>query len=81
LKLSLEQLGYEVNIDAKVRRYRGQSVRADVVVVLEGDYDIGWSLNTDGSFDMTADYRGVSERYDFRDLINSINQQYSLNAS
>jgi len=35
---------------ADVRGYNGQRLRADLVAVL-GEYDLGWSRNSDGSFD------------------------------
>ena len=43
LKSSLRDLGATVKTEASIRGYNGQSVRADIVAVLEGDYDIGWS--------------------------------------
>jgi signal transduction histidine kinase len=80
LKLSLEQLGYPVEMEADMRGSGGQKVRVDIVAILEGDCDIGWSRNTDGSFDLIADVWGVSMRHNFNNLINSINYQYVLNA-
>jgi hypothetical protein len=77
----LEQLGYPVEMEADIRGSGGQKVRADIVAVLEGDCDIGWARNTDGSFDLIADVWGVSMRHNFNNLINSINYQYALNAS
>jgi len=35
--------------------------RADLVAVLEGEYDLGWSRNSDGSFDLIADLWGVAK--------------------
>ncbi len=52
-----------VKRQADVRGYNGQRVRAYVVAVLEGDYDIGWSLNSDGSFDLIADLWGVAQKH------------------
>ncbi|MEO0648110.1 MAG: DUF1257 domain-containing protein, partial [Cyanobacteria bacterium J06650_10] len=43
LKSSLNDLGVNVKTEANIRGYNGQNVRADIVAVLEGDYDIGWS--------------------------------------
>jgi len=40
--------------------YNGQRLRADLVAVLEGEYDLGWSRNSDGSFDLIADLWGVA---------------------
>lgn len=41
---------------ATVRGAGCQRVRgADIVAILEGEYDMGWSRNADGSFDLIAD--------------------------
>jgi hypothetical protein len=68
----LQALGITLRTDADIRGYSGQKVRADIVAVLEGEYDIGWSLNSDGSYDFIADLGGVCERYDLTNLINCI---------
>ncbi len=79
LKSSLNDLGVSVKTEANIRGYNGQNVRADIVAVLEGDYDIGWSRNTDGSFDLIADLWGVAKKHNQTELINSINQKYAVN--
>jgi hypothetical protein len=79
LTTSLQQLGFTVKTNADVRGYRGQRATADIVAILEGNYDLGWSHNPDGSFDMIGDLGGVSEWHDSTELIKSIMQQYALN--
>ncbi len=79
LKSSLSDLGVTVKTEANIRGYNGQNVRADIVAVLEGDYDIGWSRNADGSFDLIADLWGVAKKHNQTELINSINQKYAVN--
>ncbi|MEO0520711.1 MAG: DUF1257 domain-containing protein [Cyanobacteria bacterium P01_A01_bin.116] len=79
LKSSLSDLGVTVKSEANIRGYNGQNVRADIVAVLEGDYDIGWSRNGDGSFDLIADLWGVAKKHNQTELINSINQKYAVN--
>ena len=79
LTSSLADLGITVKTEANIRGYNGQNVRADIVAVLEGDYDIGWSRNTDGSFDLIADLWGVAKKHNQTELINSINQKYAVN--
>lgn len=79
LKTSLKDLGIEVKTDADVRGYNGQRIRADIVAVLEGEYDLGWSENTNGSFDLIADLWGVAKKHNQTELINSINQKYAIN--
>ena len=79
LKNSLRDLGINLKTEADVRGYNGQQVRADIVAVLEGDYDLGWSRNSDGSFDLIADLWGVAKKHNQTELINSINQKYAVN--
>lgn len=79
LQASLRDLGISVKNDADVRGYNGQRVRAEIVATLEGDYDLGWSRNSDGSFDLIADLWGVAKKHNQTELINSINQKYAVN--
>ena len=79
LKTSLRDLGIEVKTETNLRGYQGQSVRADIVAILEGEYDLGWSRNSDGSFDLIADLWGVARGHNQTELINSINQKYAVN--
>lgn len=79
LQQSLRDLGFTVKTQAEVRGYNSQRVRADIVATLEGDYDLGWSQNPDGSYDLIADLWGVAKKYNQTELINSINQKYSVN--
>ena len=79
LKSSLRDLGITVKTEADVRGYNSQHIRADIVATLEGDYDLGWSRNVDGSFDLIADLWGVAKKHNQTDLINSINQKYAVN--
>ncbi len=76
---SLRDLGVNVKTNAEVRGYNGQQVRADIVAVLEGEYDLGWSENSDGTFDLIADLWGVAKKHNQTELINSINQKYAVN--
>ena len=79
LRASLRDLGVSVKSEADVRGYNGQRVRADIVAVLDGEYDLGWSRNSDGSFDLIADLWGVAKKHNQTELINSINQKYAVN--
>ena len=79
LKVSLRQLGIAVETNAAVRGATCQQVRADVVAVLEGGYDLGWSRNADGSLDLVSDLWGVARKHNLEKLISSINQQYAVN--
>ncbi|WP_275983370.1 DUF1257 domain-containing protein, partial [Chroococcidiopsis sp. CCMEE 29] len=57
----------------------GQRIRADIVAVLDGEQDIGWSRNAHGSFDMIADLSGVARKNNLNELVNSVNQKYAVN--
>ena len=73
-------MGIYVKTEADVRG-DGQVVRADVVAVLEGEYDIGFSQNSNGSYDLIADLWGVAKKNNQTELINSIFQKYGINKS
>jgi hypothetical protein len=77
LKRALHSLGRIVKTDADVRGSNGKRVRCDVVCVLEGNYDVGWLCNSDGSLDLIIDCWGVQQKYNQTELINSINQRYA----
>ncbi|MCA1904199.1 MAG: hypothetical protein CV045_11060 [Cyanobacteria bacterium M5B4] len=79
LQQSLRDLGITVKTEAEVRGYNGQRLRADIVATLEGDYDLGWSRNSDGTFDLIADLWGVAKKHNQTELINAINQKYAIN--
>lgn len=75
----MADLGIWTKRNTDVRGYNGQSVRADLVAVLDGEYDLGWVNNSDGSYDLIADLWGVDQKYNQVELINSINQKYAVN--
>ncbi|UBF29308.1 DUF1257 domain-containing protein [Kovacikia minuta CCNUW1] len=79
LKASLQDLGFTVRTNAEVRGYGCQQVHADIVAELADGYDIGWSQNVDGSFDLVADLWAVSRRHNLAELMNSVNQKYAVN--
>ncbi|MBW4579033.1 MAG: DUF1257 domain-containing protein [Tildeniella nuda ZEHNDER 1965/U140] len=78
LQDSLHQLGFIVQTNAMVRGSGYQTVRADIVAVLEGGYDLGWSRNEDGSLDLIADLWGVARKHDMSKLLSTINQKYAV---
>ncbi|NES22050.1 MAG: DUF1257 domain-containing protein [Symploca sp. SIO3E6] len=75
LEASLRDLGFIVKTDAEVRGSAGMRFNADIVAVLEGKCDLGWILNTYGSFDLVVDVWGVSKKYNQTELINSIHHK------
>ncbi|MCC5653324.1 DUF1257 domain-containing protein [Nostoc sp. XA013] len=79
LKATLLDLGLRVITDGFVRGVNGQQTHADIIAVLEGECDIGWSRNVDGTFDFIADVPGVAIKHNQAQLLNSINQKYAVN--
>jgi hypothetical protein len=78
---SLLDLGIQVKEESEIRGFNGQSARADIVAVLEGEYDLGWSRNAEGSFDLLADFWGVAKKHNQSELIERINQKYAVNST
>lgn len=76
LKAALKALEIPIQVDADVRGSNGQTYRAEIVAVLEGRFDIGYSRAEDGSFNIIVDLWGLAQRYDNVALINGIYQQY-----
>ncbi len=75
---ALRSVGISVKTDADVRGWNGQIVRAGIVAILEGEYDLGWSRNANGTFDLIVDLWGVARKYNQTELINSIFQRYAV---
>ncbi|HEY9847139.1 MAG TPA: DUF1257 domain-containing protein [Candidatus Caenarcaniphilales bacterium] len=78
LKASLCDLGFSIKTDADVRGSNSQRVRADLVAVLAGDYDLGWSRDDRGSFSIVGDLWGVAKKHNIAALMNAINQKYAV---
>lgn len=79
LKATLQDLGMTVKTNAEVRGLCNQKVPADIVIVLDGECDLGWCRNPDGSFSLVADFWGVAKEHNLANLLTSINQKYAVN--
>ncbi|MBD2088925.1 DUF1257 domain-containing protein [Microcoleus sp. FACHB-1515] len=79
LKAALRDLGMTFKTDANVRGLCDESVPADIVLVLDGDCDLGWSRSADGSFAIVADLWGVAKHHNLEQLLGAINQKYAIN--
>jgi hypothetical protein len=79
LKDALEELEIPVKTEIDVRGRLGidATIRANVVAVLDGECDLGWSKNSDGSLDLIADFWGISKNHDLTKTINRIHQKYA----
>jgi hypothetical protein len=69
-------LGIVVKTEADARSFNRQRVNCDLVAVLEGNNDLGWSRDSDGKFDLIANLLGVAQKYNWTELINGINKRY-----
>ena len=76
---SLIDLGYETKQNAEIRGHNGLKIQANVVAILPGHYDIGWSRNPDGTYDVVADLWGISKQHNHQELLDLINQRYAVN--
>jgi hypothetical protein len=56
--MQLQYTEAEENQSATVRGYRGDSLQAAISINM-GRYDVGVVSNTDGTYDLTADWWGV----------------------
>jgi hypothetical protein len=79
LKVALQDLGIKVKTNAEVRGLCNQTIKADIVAVLDGDCDLGWQRNSDGSLAVIADLWGVATKHNLANLMDVVNQKYAIN--
>lgn len=79
LKTSLRELGINVRTNAEVRGVGCQKVQAEIVAMLSGGYDLGWSRSADGTLSLIADLWAVAREHDLSQLMTQINQKYAIN--
>jgi len=81
----LQELGYEVEQNAKVRGYHGNTVNAEYVIRQPNGYDLGFRQNGE-NYELVADFWGakinqqeflnrISQKYAHRTLLNSIQSE------
>ena len=87
---SLQDLGLVVKTNAIVRGHDSQIISADIVAVVDEEYDLGWSRNSHGYFDLVVDLWGVTvdllactygsdKKYRQAELIECIQKRYAVN--
>jgi hypothetical protein len=76
---ALTELKYGLSEHHVVRGYQGDSTRADVVVKLQGDYDIGFERGSDGNYQVVADWWGVGKdaKLDTKSFLDPVTQRYA----
>ena len=74
---SIKQLGYQVKVGKfNCCGYQGNKTTVDILISLQGGYDIGFVRNNDG-YEMVADWWGING-IDQTEFTQSLNQQYSI---
>ncbi|HEY9597261.1 MAG TPA: DUF1257 domain-containing protein [Cyanophyceae cyanobacterium] len=70
----LQELGYQVEYNKKVRGYAGKKTDADYVIRQDNGYDLGFRRQGE-IYELVADFWGA--RIDEKAFVNSINQKYA----
>lgn len=70
----LQELGYKVERNKKVRGYQGDKTDAEYVIRQENGYDLGFRRN-DEAYELVADFWGA--RINEKAFINSLMQKYA----
>lgn len=70
----LQELGYEVEYNTKVRGFVGQKTNAEYVIRQKNGYDLGFRLNGE-SYEIVADFWGA--KINQKEFVNSISQKYA----
>jgi len=75
---SLKELGYnQVQVGQfQCRGYQGNQTTVDILIQLQGGYDIGF-VSRDTSFEMIADWYGI-QGISQNELSQKLNQKYSI---
>ena len=70
----LQELGYQVECNAKVRGYQGNTTQSEYVIRQENGYDLGFRRAGE-NYEIIADFWGA--RINQQEFINSITQKYA----
>lgn len=78
---ALKDLGYEPNKGDTVDGYQGNRTKADIVVPTSNrGYDIGFVKNSEGSYDIVADWWGINSTSKDT-FVNEVTQRYSYHTT
>ena len=70
----LQELGYQVECNTKVRGYQGNTTQAEYVIRQKNGYDLGFRRDGE-NYEIIADFWGA--RINQQEFINSITQKYA----
>jgi hypothetical protein len=79
----LQERGYTVQIGGSLKGYQHEK-SVDLAIQLEKGYGVGFTLNTDGSYDIVADWWGIKDSRknrlikDLEARVCQIQQEYAL---
>ena len=71
---TLQELGYTVEYNKKVRGYQGNKTNAEYVIWQDNGYDLGFRRNGE-NYELVADFWGA--KIDQQAFVNSIMQKYA----
>lgn len=74
LNQTLQELGYTVECNKKVRGYQGNKTEAEYVIRQDNGYDLGFRHNGE-NYELVADFWGA--RIDQKAFVNSLMQKYA----
>ncbi len=74
---TLRNLGYDVEENTAIKGYRGQETPVNIAVRMQRGYDVGFTLNADGTYSFVADWFGV-EGTNEQEFVAKVQQQYAL---
>ncbi len=70
----LEELGYQVANNTKVRGYQGNTTQAEYVIKQDNGYDLGFRRSGE-NYELIADFWGA--KINQKEFVNSISQKYA----
>jgi Protein of unknown function (DUF1257) len=71
----LAELGYQVELNTKIRGYEGDKTHAEYVIRQSNGYDLGFRKDGDDNYELVADFWGAGINQ--TQFINQIQQKYA----
>lgn len=76
---ALANLEYMVRQNSEIRGYAGRTTHADIVVVGNGPYDIGFDRDDDDNYECIADWYGAGRSFQTNrnDFMRQVKKEYA----
>jgi Protein of unknown function (DUF1257) len=71
----LDELGYKVETNTKIRGYEGDETQAEYVIRQSNGYDLGFRKDGDDNYELVADFWGAGINQ--TQFVNQIQQKYA----